>query len=290
MSSGGIMNEQWSVTRLCDSADRRSRVASKHVNGVAIVDLDNTLIRGSYLFHFGVSMVRRRLLSPRPILPFLLDEARYVHRRGERAGMPDRIAECVLSLVEGRDHAEAIASCRQFVSQSLDRVVVPEVLTVIEDLQDLGIPAYIATASPQEIADAVADRLGLAGAIGTISEVQDGRYTGRLATPIAHGAEKLRRVQELLAELDVDPAQSWAFSDSINDAALLEAVGWPVAVNADEPLRRAALANSWLMIDCANSRRSGAWADHLGRRQARGAAAQVPVPRSGRRLLIRERH
>lgn len=228
------------------------RLASEHVRAVAIVDLDNTLIRGSYLFHFGVTLVRRRMLSPRPLLPFLFDELRYVHQRDERAGMPQRISECVLGLVRGQDQADLMTMCRRFVAASLDRVVVREVLDAIVDLQDLGIPVYIATASPQELADAVADQLGLAGAIGTVSEVNGGRYTGHLASPIAHGAEKLRRVTDLFHSIGADPTLSWAFSDSVNDLALLESVGWPVAVNADSRLREIAAANSWLVIDSAS--------------------------------------
>jgi HAD superfamily hydrolase (TIGR01490 family) len=174
---------------------------------------------------------------------------RYVHQRGERIGMPQRISACVLGLVRGQRQDELIELCRAFVNESIDRHVVPEVLQVLMDLKALGIRSYVATASPQELADAVAERLGLAGAIGTVSEVQGGRYTGRLASPIAHGPEKLRRVRELLTAEHAEPEQSWAFSDSLNDLAMLEAVGWPVAVNADPGLRRIAASRAWLTID-----------------------------------------
>ena len=219
------------------------------MTAIAIVDLDNTLVRGSYLFHFGMSLARRRLLSPKPILPFLLDEYRYVRTRGERAGMPDRVTETVLACVAGRDQRELVDLCERFVAESLDRFVVPDVLEAVRDLQDLGIRAYVATASPQELASAVARSVGLAGAIGTIAEVTDGRYTGRLVSPITHGAEKLGRVQALMAEVNADASASWAFSDSINDLPLLSAVGWPVAVNADPRLRALARSRSWLTID-----------------------------------------
>ena len=206
------------------------------------------------MFHFGGFLVRRRLLSPAPLLPFLIAEFRYVRERAERPGMPQRVTEAVLGLARGRDQAELVTLCTQFVEQSLDRFVVPEVLESITDLKYLGVPVYLATASPQELADVVAARLGLAGGLGTVAEVVDGRYTGRLATPIMHGPQKLARVMALFDAVHADASLSWAFSDSINDLPLLSAVGWPVAVNADAKLREVAAARRWLTIE---TRRNG---------------------------------
>ena len=251
------------------------------MNAVAIVDLDNTLVRGSYLFHFGMSLVRRRLLTPRPVVPFLLDEYRFVRSRGERSGLPERVTESVLSCVAGRDQDALVDLCGQFVADSLDRFVVPEVLEAVRDLQDLGFPAYVATASPQELADQVARTLGLAGAIGTVAEVDGGRYTGRLASPITHGTEKLVRVQALLTGLGADASASWAFSDSINDLPLLSAVGWPVAVNPDQRLRAIAVSRSWLTIDRSSrapeDRWVARWTQHPAKWLRDDPAAHVPM-------------
>ncbi len=241
------------------------------VTVVAIVDLDNTLVRGSYLFHLGASLVRQGMLSPRHLVPFLMAEFRYSRDREEPPGMPMRVAACVLALVRGQDQAALRDTCREFVDESLDRFVVPEVRRALTDLMHLGIPVYVATASPQELAEAVADRLGMAGALGTVSEVRDGRYTGLLASPIMHGAEKLVRVQALLADVGADASISWAFSDSINDLPLLSAVGWPVAVNPDAELRDVARRNGWLTIDSSRLR-SG---PGRGARVRRGRSASV---------------
>ena len=251
------------------------------MSAVAIVDLDNTLVRGSYLFHFGTSLVRRRLLSPKPILPFLVDEYRYVRTRGERPGMPQRVTDTVLACVAGRDQRELTDLCRQFVADSLDRFVVAEVLEAVRDLQDLGIPAYVATASPQELAVEVARTLGLAGGLGTVSEVANGQYTGQLASPIMHGSEKLSRVEALFEEVGAEASASWAFSDSINDLPLLSAVGWPVVVNADVKLRAEARSRSWLMIDSSvripEDRWTTRWTQNPARWLRDDPAAHVPM-------------
>jgi len=248
---------------------------------VAIVDLDNTLIRGSYLFHFGSYLVRRRLLSPRSLIPFMLAELRYVRDRQERPGMPQRVTESVLDVARGRDQATLVALCRDFVDQSLERFVVQEVLEAVVDLRDLGIPVYIATASPQELAEVIAERLGFAGGLGTVSEVIDGKYTGRLASAIMHGEHKKSRVQALLAALEADPSRCWAFSDSANDLPLLESVGWPVAVNADAKLQTIAASLGWLTIDSSKdvpeNRWSARWNSTSNRWLRQNPATDVPM-------------
>ena len=43
----------------------------------------------------------------------------------------------------------------------------------------------------------------------------------------------------------IDPARSFAYSDSVTDLPLLGAVGHPVAVNPDKELRRVAEEHGW---------------------------------------------
>jgi len=47
---------------------------------------------------------------------------------------------------------------------------------------------------------------------------------------------------------DIDLKQSRAYSDSFSDLSMLEAVGFPVAVNPDRRLRRVARERGWPML------------------------------------------
>lgn len=220
--------------------------------GAAVFDLDNTLVRGSFLFHFGAGLVRRGVLHPRHLLPFALAECRYARGRQEQAGMPERIARCTLGLARGWEQAHLADLAMAFTQRSLDRFVITGVADLAQRICQAGIPVFIATASPQELAQAVAARLHLTGAIGTQGEVVDGRYTGRLDSPIAHGAMKAHRVASMLESHDLDPRDSWAFTDSVNDLPLLTLVGHPVAVKPDPHLRRIAGQNGWgVLVDDA---------------------------------------
>lgn len=98
---------------------------------------------------------------------------------------------------------------------------------------------------------ALADALGLEGAVGTRSEIADGRYTGRLAGPFCYREGKVAEIARLAAERGYDLAGSTAYSDSISDLPFLTAVGNPVAINPDKELRAYAGAHGWRTIEVA---------------------------------------
>jgi len=54
----------------------------------------------------------------------------------------------------------------------------------------------------------------------------------------AYGPGKAEAMRELAARAGIDLAASSAYSDSATDLPMLEAVGHPVAVNADRPWPR----------------------------------------------------
>lgn len=218
------------------------------VDAVAVFDLDNTLVRGSSLFHFGKALVREGLLSARHLVPFVLAEGRYARGSGEKAGMPDRVAACVLGLVRGREASQLRQLADRWTPGFLASHGIASSLTAMADLQAHGYTVVIATASPQELADAFAAVLGAHGAIGTQGETRDGRYTGLLAAPVAHGLVKRDCVLSWLGERGLDPARCWAFSDSANDLPMLNAVGHPVVVNADGRLLDIAVERGWQVL------------------------------------------
>ena len=55
-------------------------------------------------------------------------------------------------------------------------------------------------------------------------------------------------MQRLAEEHHYDLARSYAYSDSITDLHMLEAVGNPYAVNPDRELRRQATARGWPVL------------------------------------------
>jgi hypothetical protein len=75
----------------------------------------------------------------------------------------------------------------------------------------------------------------------------DGHYTGEIDF-YAYAANKASAIRALALTEDYDLEQSFAYSDSITDVPLLEAVGHPYAVNPDRALRKEAAARDWPVL------------------------------------------
>lgn len=219
----------------------------------AFFDLDDTLVRGSALFHFGVHLSRAGVINPIHVLRHLGNQLSYVPQRRDRDGLPADLARRILHMARGRSQTQLCAYARTFVALHLREQLVASALAEVMAFQFRGVPVYLVTASPQDLAEAIATELGLAGAIGTIAEVRDGRYTGLLASPIAHGLQKACRVQAVIADNGWSAQDCWAFSDSVSDLPLLACVGHPVVVNPDRHLKRLAELNDWPILPGSGS-------------------------------------
>ena len=124
----------------------------------------------------------------------------------------------------------------------------PRMLAIAYEHQDAGRPVFICTAASQEMAELMAIVLTFDGAVGSVSEVVDGQYTGRPGGPFTYREGKAQAIRELAAREGIDLSASWGYSDSESDLPMLRAVGHPVAVNPDGKLARVAKEEGWEIL------------------------------------------
>jgi HAD superfamily hydrolase (TIGR01490 family) len=213
----------------------------------AFFDLDRTLLRRSSALALAGSFRERGLISRWQMLRAagwqLLFVARGASHQAVRRG-----AEDGLRVLAGYTPDEL----RELVAEAMEPVLRPlvyaEPLRLVEEHHERGERVYIVSATLQEIVDAIAEDLGFDGALGTICEVRDGRYTGR-ALRALHAEAKAEVLREVAQDERLDLAECTAYSDSHTDLPFLEAVGHPVVVNPDRALRKIADERSWPMLE-----------------------------------------
>jgi hypothetical protein len=94
----------------------------------------------------------------------------------------------------------------------------------------------------------IGEMLGVDRVVATRMVTVDGRYTGEVEF-YAYGENKAAAMREVAAERGWDLADCFAYSDSVTDLPMLEAVGHPTAVNPDRALRRAATERGWPVLE-----------------------------------------
>jgi HAD superfamily hydrolase (TIGR01490 family) len=247
---------------------QRASVSADPGTEAAFFDVDNTLMRGASLFHVARKMYQRGAFRMRDAASFGFKQARFL-MRGENLKDIQSIRDTGLALATGLLSDDV----KQLGDEVYDEVIASKIWPGTRALADqhlrVGRKVWLVTATPVEVAAVIADRLGLTGALGTVGEVENGAYTGRLIGDILHGPAKAVAVEELAARQGLDLARCWAYSDSYNDVPLLTLVGNPVAINPDARLRRHARGNNWPVYDFRSGRRAAT----LGLKAATGAGA-----------------
>lgn len=224
----------------------------------AFFDLDNTLMKGSSLFHVARGLYAKKVVRNRDLARFAWRQAHFRIGGRERSGHIHSTRQDVLAGIEGRDAEQVKTVVAELVEQYLLPRVWPGTQEIAEAHVAAGQEVWLVTASPVEVATALADQLGFTGALGTVAEVEAGTYTGRLTGDLLHGQAKADAVLRLTAERDLDLATSSAYSDSANDIPMLELVGHPYAVNPDAKLREHARQRGWPVHDYRTGRRAAA--------------------------------
>ena len=84
-------------------------------------------------------------------------------------------------------------------------------------------------------------------------EIGDGCFTGRISGTYLGFEEKARVIRREAARSDLDLSNSFAYGNEMSDAAMLEVVGHPVAVNASWRLDRKARRRGWTVLRWSGS-------------------------------------
>lgn len=225
----------------------------------AFFDVDNTIVRGASLFHLARSFRQRGYLRARDIRTFVVKQSRFILSGKENLSDIASVQQAALSFVAGRTVADMASLAAEVFDERLADKLWHEVLELAHRHMQAGTPVWLVTATPVEVADLMAHRLGLAGALGTVSEVVDGAYTGNLVGAVLHGPQKAIAVRALAEREGIDLAASSAYSDSANDLPLLECVGLPHVVNPDRRLKRIARERGWPVYEFRSARSLARW-------------------------------
>jgi len=220
----------------------------------AFFDIDNTIMRGASIYHLARGLFARKILSASDLANFAIAQGKFLTIGSENLSDMARITENALSFVTGRSVDEVVGLSEEIYDEIMADKVWPGTVQLAHTHRAAGHQVWLVSAAPIELANIIATRLGLSGAIATVSEIENGVYTGRLKNPPMHGEQKAIAVAKLASEHGLDLVHSFAYSDSNNDIPLLKSVGNPTAINPDSALRSHAVENGWPIHDFRRQR------------------------------------
>lgn len=219
---------------------------------LALFDLDHTLLDGDsdvlwcdYLMDQGV--LDRASFEPRNA----------AMERDYRAGTVSvqEFSSFYVSTLAGRTPAQWEATRQAFLRDVVAPRLSPAAHTLVRQQLEEGAMVVLTTATNRFITELTAAALGINHLIATDCEVAEsgplqGRFTGRTQGTLNMREGKVTRLHAWLQARGqrLGDFDSWAWSDSMNDLPLLQAVDHPVATHPDARLAALAAERGWPVL------------------------------------------
>jgi HAD superfamily hydrolase (TIGR01490 family) len=213
----------------------------------AFFDLDKTIISRSSSLALSRPMYRAGMVTRGQLVRGAYAQLVYALLGADEKKM-ERLKDGMLQLTKGWDRHEVERLVRDVVIDVIDPYVYQEAVDLMALHRAEGRKIFIVSSSPEEVVRPLAAHFGVSGVIATRPRIEGGRYTGELEF-YCYGESKAAAIRSLAERLGVDLAGSYAYTDSITDLPMLEAVGHPVAVNPDRELRKEAETRGWDVRD-----------------------------------------
>src|SRR3954447_23248037 len=139
----------------------------------AFFDVDNTVMQGASIFHLARGLYRREFFTTKELLSAAWKQALF---RILGAEDPEHVAEArnsALSFISGHTVKELQDLGEEIFEETMAHRIWPGTRAMAQLHLDQGQRVWLVTAAPIEIAQIIARRLGLTGAMGTVAEHVD---------------------------------------------------------------------------------------------------------------------
>ncbi len=207
----------------------------------AFFDFDGTVIAGYSATSFMREQIRRKQLSVRQIV----ESSRAMAAFGLGNTSFSALMMATTQFLRGTDEAAYRQLGVDLFEKDIARSIYPESRALIEThLRKGHTVAIVTSATPYQVEPA-ADSLGIRHVMCTQLVVEDGQFTGEVVKPVCFGEGKVLAAESLAQRCGVDLAQSFFYSDSDDDIALLERVGKPRPTNPNRALAAIARRRGW---------------------------------------------
>ncbi len=213
------------------------------IRTAAFFDLDKTVIAKSSTLAFSKPFFSQGLINRRAVLKSSYAQFLFLMSGADHEQM-DRMRSYLTNMCTGWDVEQVKAIVGETLHDIVDPLVFAEAAELIADHKLCGRDVVVVSASGEEIVAPIARALGATHAMATRMVVEDGKYTGDIAF-YCYGEGKVEAIRALADREGYALEHCYAYSDSITDLPMLEAVGHPTVVNPDRALRKEAVARSW---------------------------------------------
>ena len=215
---------------------------------LALFDLDNTLLSGDSDFEWSQFLMEQGVLDRE-----LFEAKNLTFYEQYKAGTLDIHEFLDFQLKPLSRHSRKVLDewHSEFMRLKVRPMMGEKARQLVAKHKAAGDVCMIITATNSFVTAPIAHEFGVEHLIATDPEALDGEFTGRVAGVPSFREGKVVRMESWLQERGWNWgsfAETWFYSDSLNDLPLLSKVKHPVAVDPDQTLRAHAEKQGWAVI------------------------------------------
>ncbi len=209
---------------------------------LALFDLDKTLICED-----STGLWLRWLVSQGFAPAALIEQERALMVQYHQGSLSiEEYMNTTLSPIAGMGTLTVSGWVRRFIQRDVMPRVYPCARKRMNWHLERGDRVMVVSATGEHLVTPIAQQLGAHGALAIDVEIVDDRYSGQTYGTMTHPYGKVRQLKEwLLLQESAGFAQTWAYSDSMNDLPLLEHADHAWVINPAEPLHQLAQQRGW---------------------------------------------
>jgi HAD superfamily hydrolase (TIGR01490 family) len=220
----------------------------KYRNSAAFYDVDGTLIKINIVHAFAFYAARHASLSDslrRTIKTAMSIPVFWAADKLSRKWFN----EIFYRSYEGASEDRLVVLAEELFEDVIKPNIYPRAKDLIEESRRAGCRQVFVSGALDFTMRPLARYLGADDLIANSLEFVENYATGKLKKPFVAGATKAEIMRDYARAHDIDLAESWAYSDSFSDYAMLAVVGHPTACNPDFRLRAMARSYDWPVLD-----------------------------------------
>jgi HAD superfamily hydrolase (TIGR01490 family) len=236
-----------SVTTV-DVQPRSAATVPREPVRLAFYDFDGTLASGTvvhrYAYFAGRQTSRVEVLTRRARLLLRLPLFLGLNRVSRR-----RFNEVFFREYRGLDQRTLTYLSWQLLGEQIRPTIYPAARAALAADRAAGYRLVLLSGELDVALRPIAQELGFDELICNRLVFRDGVASGEVVAPLLAEGEKAAAIQRICQAHGAAPEAARAYSDSLSDLPMLEAVGQPYAVNPEGRLRKVALARGWPIVD-----------------------------------------
>ena len=215
---------------------------------LALFDLDNTLLNGDSDFEWAQFLIEQGVLDRE-----LFEAKNLAFYEQYKAGTLDIYEFLDFQLKPLSRHARKVLNGWRddFMQRKVRGMMTVPAQELVARHRVAGDVCIIITATNSFVTSPIAREFGVEHLIATEPEEKDGEFTGCVAGVPCFREGKITRLESWLAQRGWgwdSFADSFFYSDSLNDLPLLAKVNTPIAVDPDATLRKHAEQHGWRIL------------------------------------------